>query len=220
MVPDWFHDLIESADAALAVGLGGAGLLVVLALALLLGLRHATDPDHLAAMGTLVAASGREPRAAARLGAWWGAGHAATLLAVGLPLVVLQRELPDGLQHRLEQLVGVAIVLLGVQALLGALARRTRAPRSPLQAAGVGVLHGLGGTGAVVVLLLAQLEPQQAALALAVFAPATALSMALCSGVAGWALSRPALATATERVVVPVLGVLAIAFGLGYAGVG
>jgi len=62
----------------------GASTWIVLAVAVLLGLRHATDPDHLAAVTTLVA-SGRE-RAACRageLGLAWGLGHAATLFAFG-----------------------------------------------------------------------------------------------------------------------------------------
>ena len=59
----------------------GGSVLVVVLVATLLGLRHATDPDHIAAVTTLVA-SGREraTRSAARLGAWWGLGHAVTEL--------------------------------------------------------------------------------------------------------------------------------------------
>ena len=61
----------------------GASVGVVILVAVLLGLRHATDPDHIAAVSTLVA-SGRENarRAAARLGVWWGLGHAITLVAL------------------------------------------------------------------------------------------------------------------------------------------
>ena len=67
--------------------------------ATLLGLRHATDPDHLAAVTTLVA-SGREraTRSAARL-AWWGLGHAVTLVAFGLPILLAERFLPERVQQ-------------------------------------------------------------------------------------------------------------------------
>jgi len=60
----------------------GATLLIVIGIAVVLGLRHATDPDHLAAVTTLIA-SGKErtKRAAARLGFAWGLGHATTLFA-------------------------------------------------------------------------------------------------------------------------------------------
>jgi high-affinity nickel permease len=57
----------------------GTSLAVVAAVAILLGLRHATDPDHLAAVSTLLVSAEHRGRAAARLGAAWGAGHAATL---------------------------------------------------------------------------------------------------------------------------------------------
>ena len=54
----------------------GAPLVVALGIALLLGLRHASDPDHLVAVTSLVAAEDGDTRQAARLGAWWGVGHA------------------------------------------------------------------------------------------------------------------------------------------------
>src|SRR5581483_6625053 len=69
----------------------GATLLAVAGVAVLLGLRHATDPDHLAAVTTLVA-SGRErtKTLAARLGLTWGLGHATSLFAFGLPIVLFK----------------------------------------------------------------------------------------------------------------------------------
>ena len=68
----------------------GTTLLVVAAVAVLLGLRHASDPDHLAAVTTLIA-SGKEraTRAAARMGFVWGLGHATSLFLFGLPSSVL-----------------------------------------------------------------------------------------------------------------------------------
>ena len=70
-------------DDAIAHLSAGGSVLVVILVAALLGLRHATDPDHIAAVTTLVA-SGEEraSRAAARLGAFWGLGHALTLVAL------------------------------------------------------------------------------------------------------------------------------------------
>ncbi|MDQ4041498.1 MAG: hypothetical protein M3141_07080, partial [Actinomycetota bacterium] len=61
-------------------------VVTVLIVATLLGLRHATDPDHMLAVATLVAAG--EQRAAARLGAFWGAGHGIALVLCGLPIVL------------------------------------------------------------------------------------------------------------------------------------
>src|ERR671932_419704 len=76
-------------DERLASLSDGTTLVVVAAVAVALGLRHASDPDHLAAVTTLVA-SGRERRArlGARLGAAWGLGHATSLFAFGTPIVL------------------------------------------------------------------------------------------------------------------------------------
>ena len=65
----------------------GTTLLVVALVAVLLGLRHATDPDHLAAVTTLIAGTEeRATKAAARLGLSWGLGHATSLFLFGAPL--------------------------------------------------------------------------------------------------------------------------------------
>src|SRR5204862_7647035 len=86
-----------------------------LLIALVLGLRHATDPDHLVAVTSLVAADGGDVRGAARLGAWWGVGHAAALLAIGIPLILLKSSLPGWLESGAETLVGVVILVLALR---------------------------------------------------------------------------------------------------------
>lgn len=115
--------------------------LSALAAALLLGLRHATDPDHLAAVSTLVLdrqgsdgpagardrggrSGGRRTgglggaRRAGLLGLAWGAGHATTLFLVGLPVVLLGGAIPAGVQRAAEVAVGLLIVFLAARLLL------------------------------------------------------------------------------------------------------
>ena len=97
----------------------GGGLALVLVVALLLGLRHASDPDHLAAVSTLIASDPEDgTRRAGRLGLSWGAGHALTLALFGLPIVLLQAYLPDTLQAAAEAAVGVVIMLLALRLLI------------------------------------------------------------------------------------------------------
>ena len=86
-------------DSHIAAFSNGESVWIVLAVAVLLGLRHATDPDHLAAVTTLVA-SGREraARRAGELGLAWGLGHATTLFVFGLPVILLHAFLPARLQ--------------------------------------------------------------------------------------------------------------------------
>ena len=106
----------------------GASIAIVLLVAVLIGLRHATDPDHIAAVSTLVA-SGREraTAAAAHLGMWWGIGHAITLAAFGIPILVAERYLPDTVQRGAETAVAALIVFLAIRLLVrwrhGAFAR-------------------------------------------------------------------------------------------------
>src|SRR6202035_1882236 len=94
----------------------GHALVVVLAIALALGLRHATDPDHLAAVSTLIAADPRDgARRAGRLGLAWGMGHATTLVAFGLPIVLFKGYLPEAVQQGAEVAVGLVIMALALR---------------------------------------------------------------------------------------------------------
>jgi high-affinity nickel permease len=94
----------------------GAAAWIVVLVAVLLGLRHATDPDHIAAVTTLVAATReRATRTAAGLGAAWGLGHATTLFACGVPILVFDRYLPGRLQQLAESAIAVAMVYLAVR---------------------------------------------------------------------------------------------------------
>jgi high-affinity nickel permease len=210
-------------DDSIASYSDGTTMLIVLAVAVLLGLRHATDPDHLAAVTTLAAGEGSRGRAT-RLGLAWGAGHAITLFAFGLPIVLFEAYLPERLQQGAETLVGFVIVSLAVWLLVrwrrGAFAHgepHVSAARTSLQAFGIGLLHGIGGSAGVGVLLLATVDVQALAVAsLGVLAVFTAVSMTLLSTGFGLALaSEPA--RRSFSLLAPALGVASIAFGAWYA---
>jgi ABC-type nickel/cobalt efflux system permease component RcnA len=223
----------------------GAPLLVALGIAFLLGARHATDPDHLVAVTSLVAADDGDTRRAASLGAWWGAGHATSLLALGVPLIAFKAQLPSWLEAGAEKAIGVVILVLAARVVFkwargdyragahghehghslrrhlrrGGGGHRHVRVRSRGQAATIGLLHGLAGTGAVVVLLIAALPTQfEAALALAVFAPMSVVSMAACTAAFAWILTRPLVEPFYRAVLIPGLGLFGVMFGLSYAG--
>src|SRR5919199_5218844 len=106
-------------DERMAGLAGGHGLAFALVIAFLLGLRHASDPDHLVAVSTLVAGTReRAARAAARLGAAWGAGHATTLLLFGVPVIVMHAYVPALVETLAETLVGAIIFVLAVRLLV------------------------------------------------------------------------------------------------------
>lgn len=212
-------------DDVIASQSDGTSVLLVSLVAVLLGLRHATDPDHVAAVTTLVASSReRAGRAAARLGTAWGLGHAVTLFAFGLPILLFGAYLPDAVQRGAETAIGLLIVVLAVRLLSrwqrGALhvhAHVDRA-RSPLAAFGIGLAHGLGGSAGVGVLIVAAVEsPALAVVSLGLLALFTAVSMTLLTtGFGRTLVSRPV--RAAYGAVAPALGGASLAFGVWYAG--
>jgi cytochrome c biogenesis protein CcdA len=226
-------------------------LALVLAVALGLGLRHASDPDHLAAVSTLIASEPEDgTRRAGRLGLAWGLGHATTLALFGLPIVLFNAYLPDAAQRGAEASVGLVIMLLAGRLLVrwrrghfhahshrhGDTEHRhlhphgthrprhdhahepeARLGRSPAQAFGIGLVHGMGGSAGVGVLLLATIPDQaEAVAALLVFALGTAVSMAALSSALGYAITRGPM---LRRMLAfaPAMGVLTLAFGAWYA---
>jgi high-affinity nickel permease len=244
---DFLFHPVDELDTWLTGLLDGAPFLVALSIAFVLGLRHASDPDHLVAVTSLVAVDDGDTRRAMRLGAWWGVGHATMLLAVGLPLILFKSALPPWLENGAEKAVGVVILLLALRVLIkwvhgdyrvaahghsdGAHTRRRHlrrerehrhvTVRSRRQAFGIGVLHGLAGTGAVVLLLVAALPSRlEAAAALAFFAPMSVLSMAMCTTVFAWALTRSAIRPLYRTVLIPALGLFGVLFGTWYLGLG
>jgi high-affinity nickel permease len=217
---DWIAGLSE-----------GASIGVVLFVAVLLGLRHATDPDHIAAMTTLVA-SGRErvARSAAGLGAWWGVGHGITLVVFGIPILLAGRYLPERAQQGAETAVALLIVFLAVRLLvrwrhgffdLHAHPHPERehqhAVRTPAGALGVGLVHGMGGSAGVGVLLLAAIPSETVAIvSLLLLALFTAVSMTIVTVGFGLTLTARPIAAASNTLV-PALGALSLAFGVWYA---
>jgi ABC-type nickel/cobalt efflux system permease component RcnA len=230
-------DLIASYSDAAAVW-------IVLLVAILLGLRHATDPDHLAAVTTLVAgARERAARTAAGLGLAWGAGHALTLFAFGLPILLLGKYLPERAQQAAETAIAFVIGYLAVRLLLrwrrgafhvhehdhagtshshlhGHAAEQGQGHAHPartrLGAFGIGLMHGMGGSAGVGILLVAAIESTWLSVAaLALLAIFTGVSMTILSTGFGVTLaSRPM--QASFEILAPALGVASLAFGVWY----
>jgi ABC-type nickel/cobalt efflux system permease component RcnA len=207
-------------------------------LGFLIGLRHALDPDHLAAMSTLVADEPRRQRAAV-LGAWWGVGHSAALLGAGALLLLCRVRLPDRAAELLELGVSVMLIALGARSLRRALGARRGAAvehshgavvhvhggdedhfhvrsltvaRRPLL---VGLAHGLAGTGGITALALATMPSVAAALAyVALFALGSIGGMALLTGAAGVPLARIARRPAAHAALMACVGAVSLLVGL------
>lgn len=209
-------------------------------LGVLLGMRHACEPDHLAAISTLVAGRDR-PRASGglALGVFWGLGHTAALLGVAVVLTLLQARLPPKLADGFELGVAVMLLALGARALKRAAVEGRAGPRL-LHAHGaerhehetgvghlhlgawtfayrpllVGVIHGLAGSGALTAVVLAGLPSASARLLyIALFGFGSMLGMALLSGLVGWPLARVGQRPAVARLLGGATGLFSIALG-------
>jgi ABC-type nickel/cobalt efflux system permease component RcnA len=218
----------------------GTGLVLVCAIAVLLGLRHATDPDHLVAVSTLLTSKQDAGRRAGMLGLAWGIGHAVTLFAFGLPIVLFAAYLPHRVQQGAETGIGLLIVGLALWLLVrwrrGALRlephghgedahahahnrghAHPRRPRSALGSFAIGLLHGMGGSAGVGVLLVATVQHRvYGVIALALLAVCTAISRTLLSTGFGLGLTARPVQRSFARVA-PALGVFSLAFGVWYS---
>jgi high-affinity nickel-transport protein len=142
----------------------------VLIVGFLVGIRHATDADHVAAVATL-ATQQHSVWQTVRQGLAWGIGHAVVLIGVGGAVLAFGEAVPNEVAHGLELAVGLMLLLLGVD-----LCRRIARPpqrrgstltvahhaalppgaRSfPLRACAIGMMHGLAGTASIVLLSIA-----------------------------------------------------------------
>lgn len=187
-------------------------------LGFLLGLRHATDADHVVAVTTIVTRE-RTLRRAAWIGALWGIGHTLTVFVVGGAIIAFRLVIPPRLSLALEFGVALMLIFLGFSNLRGgADAHGHDHPhefdvRRPLL---IGTVHGLAGSAAVAILVLAAIPQTAWALAyLLVFGVGTIAGMMLVTVI----LAAPAV-YAAERVarlhggIRLAAGALSLAFGL------
>jgi hypothetical protein len=202
-------------------------------------MRHALEPDHLAAISTLVTEEDN-PRSGLWLGAFWGMGHTLALLAVGMVLAVFRTTLSDRLAVGFELGVSAMLLFLGARALLRARAEMTHGALERHEHAGrlhvhpghpahvhlgrrayavrplaVGIVHGLAGSGALTALVLAGFDSNLERLAYTVvFGGGSVIGMGLLSGVAGWPLARLFRSPRARGWTSALAGALSVVMGL------
>ena len=148
----------------------------ILLLGFVLGMRHATDADHVVAVTAIVSGEPSLWRSC-RVGVLWGIGHSVTILLAGGAIVVFRLAVPPRLGLALEFAVALMLILLGVLSLSN---RTTAAATSALRPVAVGLVHGLAGSAFVALLVLAAVPGPWLGLAyLAIFGVGTIAGMAL-----------------------------------------
>jgi ABC-type nickel/cobalt efflux system permease component RcnA len=189
-------------------------LIAALGLGFLLGLRHALDADHVAAVSTFVSQDRSVLRSCLR-GTFWGIGHTAALLVAGVAVVAFKLQISAEVERGLERVVALVLVLLGGHVLLRALGavslhrhqhshggaphshvhvhvgdidehRHFHPWRGAPQPLLMGLLHGLAGSGALILLVLATMpSPGAAVLYILVFGVGSTIGMLVLSGLIG-----------------------------------
>jgi hypothetical protein len=218
-------------------------LFLGLPLGLAIGARHALEPDHLAAVSTLVA---ERPgwRRGAMMGAAWGLGHASALAIVGSGLAIADAAMPPVVARGLEVAVALMLIVLGVRALVqavragggGAIHRHRHHDGEHVHAAAaphvhlagralawrpliIGVVHGLAGSGALAAAAIAELTGGAARFAfIATFAVGSIAGMALLSAFAGAGLRSFAARRTTMRALFAVSGLASATIGVWWGG--
>jgi high-affinity nickel-transport protein len=177
-------------------------------------MRHALDADHVVAVTTIVARE-RSLRGAARVGASWGLGHSATILAVGGVIVGLRVAIPERVSLAFEFLVALMLIALGVLTLLRSRDDAVATPRAfpPIV---IGFVHGLAGTAAVALLALAAVRgPVEGIVYLVVFGLGTIVGMmGVTAAIAAPALFAARRLTAVRRYVRLGAGAASLVVGL------
>jgi ABC-type nickel/cobalt efflux system permease component RcnA len=221
-----------------------SSLLAAFGLGLLLGFQHALDPDHLIAVSTIVSEH-KSFKWASLIGAFWGLGHTTTLFIVGLLVVGLRLTIPPRLAGGLELLVAAMLIVLGINVLRRAFGtekihlhththnpeththvhahdnpREGHAHAHPLKTMRrpfvVGMVHGLAGSAALMLLVLSTIDAPLAALIyIVIFGLGSIGGMLLLSGI----ISVPFVLTAQRfaamnRSIRILAGVSSVVFGL------
>jgi high-affinity nickel-transport protein len=210
-------------------------------LGLLVGARHAFEPDHLAAVSTLVTSS-RGVRGAAVLGLLWGIGHTLALLAVGIALVAIDGALPARVGAAFELVVAAMLIVLGARAVVQGV-RNRGGDSAPHRHGGIvhvhagagehvhvgaraiawrpltiGIVHGLAGSGALTALAFAELPTSSArVLYMVVFGIGSIAGMAIATGLAGAALQHVARGPTTRRCLAIATGIVSCVVGVSWA---
>ncbi|MBX3232401.1 MAG: sulfite exporter TauE/SafE family protein [Labilithrix sp.] len=187
------------------------------------GARHALEPDHITAVATVMVRAPSPGRGVFYAGCW-GLGHAAMLVLVGGPLVVLGVELPDRVTTVLELLVGAMLVYLGLRTLREskhdhpAVDPKASALERGKRPFAIGVMHGLAGSGALAALIaLAAPTVTAGLMSLALYAAGTVLGMVALALLAGPVLARAGKLPRLAPLLCRVAGVMSIVVGVVWA---
>ena len=218
-------------------------LFSVLALGFILGIKHAIEPDHVIAVST-IASQSKKLWHASLAGVFWGIGHTVTLFIVGIILILMKGEIPEKWAMSLEFLVGIMLVYLGVKTILSFKNihvhrhehdgddhkhvhshtnsgehehKHQHKNATYLKSMFIGLVHGLAGSGAMVLLTMSTVKSVgEAAIYILIFGAGTVIGMLFFTTIIG----IPFVLSKKRRTISGTLGittgVISTIFGIYY----
>ncbi|MED4203723.1 sulfite exporter TauE/SafE family protein [Neobacillus mesonae] len=220
-----------------------ATLLSVLALGLVLGIKHAIEPDHVIAVST-IASQSKKLWQASLAGVFWGIGHTATLFIVGVVVILMKGEIPEKWAMSLEFLVGIMLVFLGIKTIIsfknihihthkhdGDEHKHVHSHKTIgehdhphkhkkttyLGSTFIGLVHGLAGSGAMVLLTMSTVKSVgEAAIYIIVFGVGTVIGMLFFTTIIGIPFVLSKKRTTISGSLGIITGVISTIFGVYY----
>jgi len=211
-------------------------LFTLLGFGFLIGLRHAFEADHVVAVSTIVSQT-KSLKASSIFGAIWGLGHTTTLFVIGLLILLFKLTIPNRIALSLEFLVGIVLVILGIDVLRKIVKNKIHIHKhqhhssrhahfhSHLQTKShthpharsftVGLIHGLAGSSALMLLVLATTSSvSQGLLYIALFGLGSILGMLLMATLIGLPFLLTSKFDRLNNTIQGLAGATSIAIGL------
>lgn len=206
--------------------------LSILALGFVLGIKHAIEPDHVIAVSTIASQSKKLFRSSLA-GVFWGIGHTATLFIVGIILLIMKGQITEKWAMSLEFLVGIMLVYLGISTITSLKKIHVHQHEhdsetinqhgnqqknlSYIKSMVIGLVHGLAGSGAIVLLTMSTVESVlESAFYILIFGFGTVIGMLFFTTILGISFIFSAKRLRLNKNLTQITGVVSTVFGIYY----
>jgi sulfite exporter TauE/SafE len=200
------------------------GLLSILSLGFILGIKHAVEPDHVIAVSTIASQSKKLVRSSLT-GVFWGIGHTATLFLVGISMILMKGEIPEVWALSLEFLVGIMLVYFGISTTRSfkQIHTRTHGYSSKhkdvpyAKSVFMGFIHGLAGSAAMILLTMSTVRSVwEGAFYILLFGVGTIIGMLFFTTIIGIPFVLSSNKINVNKAFTQITGIISTAFGIYY----
>ncbi|ARI78699.1 urease accessory protein UreH domain-containing protein [Halobacillus mangrovi] len=200
------------------------GLLSVLGFGLLLGIKHAIEPDHVIAVSTIATRTKRLWQST-MTGVFWGIGHTLTLFLLGMIVILMKEEIPESWAVSLEAVVGVMLIYFGITTMISFKKFRTsrtthsstKKSRSYGTSIFMGFIHGLAGSAALILLTLSSVNSlAEGAMFILTFGVGTIIGMLLFTTLIGLPFVMTTKKLSMNKAMTQIAGIISTVYGIYY----